>query len=61
MNFHKLHSHKILASILYRKYYAINQQKMVNAEEYTEINGEERRDTLPRVYKLRSTQLAGQL
>ena len=34
---------------------------MENAEEYTEINGEERRDTLPRVYGLRSTQLYGQL
>ena len=34
---------------------------MENAEINTEFNGKRRRDTLPRVYGLRATQLKGQL
>ena len=60
-NFHQFYSNKILASILYRKYNSINHLKMENAEINTEINGRERRDTLPLVYRLRATQLLSQL
>ena len=47
--------------MLYRKYNSNIQQKMEIAERDTEINGRERRNTLPHKYELRWTQFYGQL
>ena len=59
-NFHQFYFYKILASILYRKYNPLNQQKMKYAERDIEINGRGRRNTLPHVSKLRLPQLFSQ-
>ena len=53
INFQQINFLKIPLCMLYRKYNSINQLKMENAERDTEINGEERRDTLPHKYELR--------